>query len=97
MSEAALVEQFPMYSTRKVVRAAKIVADPFRRPRFEDGAFAISVLLPLGIRWFPVDHATEMRLATMRPQAGWYLVIYEGGFVSCTPPKEFEKAATATV
>ena len=54
-------------------------------------------MLPLGIRWFAVDHATEMRLATMRPQAGWYLVIYEDGFVSCSPSAQFEKSATAAV
>jgi hypothetical protein len=94
LSDAALVKRFKLYETRKVVRAAKIPFNPFRRPRFEDGAVVIPVMVNDGVHWLAVSEETEKRLRLMRPEHGWWLLVYEDGFISCVPPRTFEEAST---
>jgi len=98
MSEAASLEllaKLPLYETRKVARAAKIAYAPFVRPSYRNGRLVVPILVAgHHIEFFPVSLEVETILKAMNPQGGWYLVFYEGGHVSASPPKHFEASAT---
>lgn len=73
----------PMYQSHKKVWALKIKAVGYKgedvRLEFENEGFAPRVVC--------VENKPK-------PEAGWYLVQYEGGYISFSPAKEFEEGYT---
>lgn len=79
------LRQLPRYRCHKEIGALKI-ADVVPTPRgyelhFEDQRFA-------------PHEVSEEWTSKYWPQPGWYFVVYEDGYKSCSPAKAFEAGYT---
>lgn len=82
------LRQLPRYRCHKEVSALKI-ADIIPNPRgfelhFEDRRFA-------------PHQVSEEWIAKHQPEPGWFFVVYEDGYQSCSPAKAFESGYSPVV
>lgn len=82
-----MITNMAQYETTKLVQAGKIIAIVR-----EHGKVRIHYLDSNNYAaWTYVD---EVWQTEHRPEVGWYLVQYQDGYLSATPPEPFEDAAT---
>lgn len=80
------IEQMPRYHCHKVVRATKIKRVTYGEP-YPAGTMELVIELGGTEASVPIE---EGWVAQHKPQAGGYLVAYEDGYLSFSPPVAFE-------
>lgn len=83
----------PLYQCHKQVRAAKIQSFTRTEPRVR-----LFLEAPLGQGDEPTQlYVHDLDVAVLdkhKPMVGWYLVVYEDGYESFSPPEAFESGYT---
>lgn len=81
-----MITNMAQYESTKTVQAGRIV-----KITRERGKVRIDYLDANNYAaWTYVDEAWQTR---HQPEVGWYLVQYQGGYLSATPPGPFEEAS----
>jgi hypothetical protein len=85
---------YPAFRCHKIVQALKIVAIETVRPQVVDGgSSAYPARLKFDGPWAPIEVDASW-VGTRRPQEGGYYVVYEDGYTSWSPAKQFEAGYT---